>query len=382
MKKAPLRKRLRLEPLEHRQMMAGNVTASISNGDLIVDGDDLNNAITIESAGTNTVQVRGFNDTLGSATSVNGSPNALQIFSGFTGSVVVRINGGDDLVRVTNLVVNGSVIVDLAGGADEAVLGRDSATGDLRFAATPSGPLYVTGGVVITAGAGNDNVVQSDLHIQDGGTTDLGAGNDTLTVRRPPSSAANVEYAGSYFMLPGDGDDSLNVTGLVVGGSLTVDDATGVTTLNMTSMGVGVNFSVFTDQLNDQINISATNTHQTLNIVTEGGADYVNVSAIADLFLLNTGAANDDVHISSASIDELSLQLGLGNDALDLLNVYSSVLTARGSNGNDTFLARNVNAVDAFFYGDADFDTWRDSRALPNNIRNLQRFTIERFERL
>lgn len=201
-------------------------------------------------------------------------------------------------------------------------------------------------------------------------------------MQRPAGSGANVEYAGSCSILPGDGNDAVDVTGLVVNGSLKVDDATGQTTLAMTSLDVYGDFIVFTDQLNDQVTISATNTRRTMHIVTEGGADSVNVSAIANLLLMDTGSANDDVHVSSSNTKELNVQLGTGDDSLDILSDYTDVLKVYGNIGNDALLVRNTRALDAYFFGDGGTDTYRDSTLLPNSIRSLYKYSVERNERI
>src|SRR5688572_15011706 len=63
----------KFESLEKRNLLAGDVTASIRNGDLVIKGDDLDNGITITAGATaGSVLVTGVNAG-GTATNVNGT---------------------------------------------------------------------------------------------------------------------------------------------------------------------------------------------------------------------------------------------------------------------------------------------------------------------
>src|SRR5262249_3150905 len=99
----------KFESLEQRNLLAGDVTASIVHGDLVIKGDDLANGITI-TAGTNagTVVITGV-DAGGSSTTVNGTANGTVTLSGFTDDLKINMNGGDDTVSITELDVPGKV---------------------------------------------------------------------------------------------------------------------------------------------------------------------------------------------------------------------------------------------------------------------------------
>ncbi len=68
--KAKLRKKhLRLESLEGRAMMTGNVTADVVNGKLEIDGDAAANTIVITQIGSGEYTIAG-----DATTTVNGEP--------------------------------------------------------------------------------------------------------------------------------------------------------------------------------------------------------------------------------------------------------------------------------------------------------------------
>lgn len=363
-------KKLLVESLENRCLLAGNVSVSVSGSDLNITGDNLANTITVESIGSNQVQVRGF------GTSVNGSPDAIKTFN-VSGSINLHMNGGADVVRVTNLVIQDNLNVDLGPGANELLLGQSAAGDNLRFGGTPSGALYVQDNESVVGNIHNDRVFQSNLHVQGVGTVSLGDGDDTVQLDRPSGSTANVEYGGLFQLFTGAGADSVSINGLVVDDNMVVTDGSGAANVSITNMDVHGNLTLTTANLADSIGIQNTNVQNTLTVNSQGGYDNLSVSAIADRLAIYSGAGNDQVHVSSANVNVLNAALGAGADQLDLLSDTTNRIFAYGGDGDDLFLVRNTRAIDAYFNGDAGDDTYQDSLLLPNNITNLHRSSIE-----
>src|SRR5690349_15576548 len=83
------------ESLETRQMMAGDVTAQIHNGNLIIKGDSSDNTIAVTQSGT-TITVTG------TSTTVNSSTSAA-VLTGFTGKIKIKMKDGADSVTLTGL---------------------------------------------------------------------------------------------------------------------------------------------------------------------------------------------------------------------------------------------------------------------------------------
>jgi hypothetical protein len=305
------RARLQLEPLEPRNLCAGNVTAAVTEGNLTISGDALANCLSVESAGEGRIQVRGFE------TRVNGVLNATRVFSGVTGGVFIRTSGGNDLVRVTNVILPGKLVIDLGWGDDEAVTGHDKPLGDARFADTPTGHLATYGDVRIFGRKGNDLLYQSYFHAKKPATIDMGEGNDTVRMRRYPGENRDMQYRGATSIAMGLGQDIVDIDGLLAQSSLTVTDDSGQLQL-------------------------------TVRRTTVEGACFVG--------------------------------LGTGWDRVDLSGVQARSLTIRGGAGNDLLSIKNTTAVDAVFAGDADTDTYRDSISLPNRFTTLNRTSFEKIE--
>src|SRR3954463_14393089 len=91
-----------VEVLESRTLLAGNVTATVVKGDLIVQGDGARNRIVIsdfrlESGG---VRVAPADD----VTTINGNFDAT--LTGVTGSIIIRCGGGADTIDLRDLSVD------------------------------------------------------------------------------------------------------------------------------------------------------------------------------------------------------------------------------------------------------------------------------------
>jgi hypothetical protein len=344
-----------MERLEERQMLAGDVRAMLSDGDLVISGDNSANRISVESAGEGRIVVRGF------GTRINGVFNAARIFSNVTGDISVQLSGGDDLLRITNVITPADVLVSGGDGNDEIITGRDKTSGDARFAGSPSGPLYVQGALRLYGGNGHDLVFQSDAHIDGLGVAKLGSGDDTLFTQRPAGSGQNVDYGGNLSILPEGGDDVIDLLGMDLAGYLTINDSAGSLYLYARAMDVHGNFRITSAGMADSIDVSATN--------------------VRGQFSLASGAGNDRVRISAIA-NQLSVNLGDGNDGFELVSSNIKSSTVFGGAGDDVFFARYAYGVDALFSGDAGRDIVRTSRSLPNQISSLRKQTIEVTESL
>jgi hypothetical protein len=304
-------RRLQVERLESRLTCAGNVTAAIVSGSLIITGDDSPNRITVESAGVGRIQVRGF------GTAINGFSNGLRYFDGVTGGVEIRTRGGDDLVRVTNVILPGKLLVDLGDGNDEAVIGHDRPVGDSRFANTPTGHVAVYGDLRVIGGEGNDLLHQSYVHAKKLTTFDMGGGNDRIQMEQFPGEGQDDKFRGALNILPGAGDDQLDLSDVVAEAGVTINDPAGVNRISLT-----------------------------------------NFQALASL----------------------TAQLGVHADQVQLTNVSAVRLEVQCNGDNDTVTLKSVTATDAIFGGGNGDDLYQDSLVATNRFGTLTRSGFERVE--
>src|SRR5262245_23665112 len=92
-----------LEPLELRRMLAGNVTATLVGGELIIHGDSKSNAIVVSTHPDNTTTVAP-----AAGTKVNGGGQTAT-FAGFP-EVACDMGNGDDNVALVDMFQTASIV--------------------------------------------------------------------------------------------------------------------------------------------------------------------------------------------------------------------------------------------------------------------------------
>jgi hypothetical protein len=276
---------LALESLEHRQMLAGNVTVSLVGGSMFVAGDDDSNQIAI-TAGTEagSFNVRGLDGTtVTMAGSSTPAPDTGLVVTGVRGHVNVRMAAGDDAVEVSDI--------------------------EHRR------------GLSIETGAGNDTVNVHDVKL--GGFLNIatGIGDDAVTVGSASTpaaalasdSAANVRAALAIDIFLGDGADSAQVNGAaapaIIAGGGSGADIVGVHSIRAASL-----------------------------VVRGGdgdGVDQVDVSgAKAIAAVIGTGGGADRVGIVDSAFTSLNVAMGSGDDALSLQKVKARISLLAGGEGS------------------------------------------------
>ncbi|MEM8679117.1 MAG: hypothetical protein AAGF97_07185 [Planctomycetota bacterium] len=180
-----------IEPLEDRKMLAGNVTAVMRGGDLIIRGDRFSNNIDIVPT-QNGVRVIGFADPNGAATTVNGL--AFADFSGpsqIADDVKITLGAGRDRV---GLFVNVNDDVSINGGSNSDDLNVTSLIGGKLTINAGSADNLVPDFIDIV----NTNVAEATRVKGGGGTQQVFVGNSNF-------------FSTSSFNT-GSGDDIMQIT--------------------------------------------------------------------------------------------------------------------------------------------------------------------------
>ena len=180
------RKSLKVERLENRELMAGDVLARVEGQMLVIWGDDADNGVALTySSVTQSYRVSG-RDAGGSPTTINGldtsQPGNIVEFSGVK-QVYVGLNGGNDDFEVGSATAVDTVIekwlsIEMGAGDDVVKLGAAGNAAQRRTALA----------VALDIG--------TSLNVH------LGAGNDQLSI-------GNAEIGFGLSVLAGDGDDSV-----------------------------------------------------------------------------------------------------------------------------------------------------------------------------
>lgn len=169
---------LEVERLEDRAMMAGNVSAWVSQGTLYIRGDDASNGVIVRQVSSTTYTVTGTsgNYLLWDSTRVNGSGSA-QTFSGVYDDIDVSLNDGNDRIEFRGT--------------------------------SRSSPIMLTDDLRITGGRGSDALYMENVRNRDPNdrmVVDMGQDNDSVAMYYVTSR----DYLNIF---TGDGNDSVNFVG-------------------------------------------------------------------------------------------------------------------------------------------------------------------------
>ena len=114
---------LRIEAMEERRMMAGDVAVDIIDGELKIDGDAAGNAVQVSQLQNGDLEIRGLSKD-GGLTRINGNFNPFTIPAEHVQSMDINMgDGDDDLYLNTNsgfstnkIRLPGNLNIDMEGG--------------------------------------------------------------------------------------------------------------------------------------------------------------------------------------------------------------------------------------------------------------------------
>ena len=170
-------KRLIGESLEPRELLAGDVSASVFRGTLYISGDNAANFVLVSGTGTaGEFQVTGLSDLGSSPTSINHVANGTQTFDGVT-NIVANLKGGDDFFGFTNGTLRGNLSIDMGTGDDQTGVGLFPIPGALTTVVArpsvtplqvPIGPVSATicGSLWINLGAGDNSLLETSTLVK------------------------------------------------------------------------------------------------------------------------------------------------------------------------------------------------------------------------
>ncbi len=420
-----LPRKLHLESLESRRILAGDVTVKLAGHDLLITGDDAANIVAVSGTGVaNQFVVTG----LGTNIHFNNSTSSAVTVSGVSGSIVAYLSGGDDFFGVTNGSVKVDLVVDAGAGANTVLVG------DVSGVATSiaTGPVSIGGSLVIKAGVdgssnnvvgiGLANVISANLSFRQleisvgSGTVNVardivvntGGGADKITIGNfaataPVAAAAvkplvsasipsmPVNVGGSLVVNANAGNDTVFEAGVAVRGSevlnlgvgnnsVTFEDAGGLATGGQaTGLGVniGVDFVINTGNGADSVDLYDVNVNGSLVVNDAGGRNMYDVS----LATVGRDAVFNIIGQSN------SLKLGLDSALGTIIsgprvNIHGNLIVNFGP-GDDSLTISNTTVHGALIADGGDgfntLDLSGDNNSFPTNthFRHFHPFTIK-----
>lgn len=197
-------RKLQFDNLESRIALAGNVTAEIVAGDLIIRGDDEANKIRLDSQNLPAGEVRVVADPDGT---VNGESSPL-VLSGWTRDARIVLGEGNDRVTLDRLQVPGHLSIRTGLGKDTVVVDRSQVKHSL-FVGTGSHndtvhviDTLVRGRTWLTTGGDDDVVALSGSRFDRSVEITAGRGDDTVQL--------GATFRGSLNVDPGEGNNRIS----------------------------------------------------------------------------------------------------------------------------------------------------------------------------
>lgn len=394
-------KRLRLETLERKAMLAGDVAVSVVDGDLFLVGDAADNNVNF--SGTATPGEYVLSD---AGTTFNGMPSLT--VTGVTGDVTVDLGAGADEFEMAGTSLPGSFIAASTASEDSYILGqgdiddpRVSIAGDVEYSIDNAGLSFqlvavdVGGGVDVsgTLGEAGQGMLLGNLSVGANINVDLSggvlpllppvpvlfdgvesvggdvnisldSGLTSLTIASQPALGdVPMSVAGDVSIVIGENNDSVgafpgvNISSIIATGNIQIEATQANEGMNISDVAAGNNF-----RLIDGIGAAqyfAENISAGRNLRVEAGPDggtFQLVSITVDRDFIFRGGAGDDILIVEAGNtdnfigDDAYLMGRDGNDELGMEAVeIGDKWRAQGGNGNDSiFLVSATVGSSAF----------------------------------
>jgi hypothetical protein len=292
-------RRLSLEQLEHRELMAGDLHAALVEGDLIISGGPLSNGLQITAGpAAGTVSVDGLRQA-GFPTQINHQNGPLTF--AVANDVVIDLGDGDNLIKIENVCLPGKLKVLTGEGGD---------TFDLVGST-------VRRSLIVDTGAGNDHVVLS---------------NDTIQGRLE----AKLRF----------GDDYFAVLGSRVRGDAELDAGWNADRVNVQDSYFDAGLSIRSEANFAPKRVTLANVHvgDCLSVDPSDGDDVVLLSSVsANEIEIATGEAADRVELDWVTADHLRIALGAGHDELSVGNSVARAASFEGGPGTNAYDQPNPN---------------------------------------
>lgn len=339
-------RKLHLENLEQRSLLAGNVTASVTDGVLTIMGDAADNKLYIRQ-----LDPTGPTDPWPGAryeiadlyprgkpvTTINGESSF--IVEGVKNGIYINLGDGNDFLNISRpgaarnaAAVPGKLAIDMAGGRDtlrlyvvnhRQVIARLGTSDDsVSLVGEVNHVSILTDGQWASAPSGRDNVQLGNLSVSGSASIETGGGNDEVRI-------AGVVFEGPLTVATGDGDDRINAWMTTTDSSAAVEIDTGN---GQDGVGLGDLFE-------------QTNLNSQVRVFTQLGNDIVQINNVISTshIVINTGKGEDSLALANASLDSILAWMGEDADRLFVDEEFSSATTDFGGGAGTDTLDINAN---------------------------------------
>lgn len=312
----------RLETLESRNLMAGNVTASLVGGVLSVQGDALGNSVQVQEVQPNQFRVVSIDN---GATTVNGT--TLVDLYGTVNRVEINMGGGDDFVRVFNFPSITRLDVHTGEGNDLVKL----------QGVHVSGPALING--LYNPSTSATLTQPKTVEVVDSSFGNLavytGNGRDVITLDSVQTRSTLDLYAADEY-------NQITVSGSQVGGGLYMTGGAHLDKFTVSETAVGTNarlafrpLVVSTGGYYDNVTLKGVTAHDSAEIYLGQGTNFsvdqtatVTGSTFHKGLVIDADSGHNRINVSHSSIGmgvgsyDLDIDTGNGSDAVYVFNTY------------------------------------------------------------
>lgn len=336
----------RFETLETRTLLAGNVTAAVTAGELDIIGDAAGNAIQVSQTTSGDWKVQGI------ATTVNG--HNAQTFPGVTAGILINLGNGNDFVKVFNGTTPVGLDIQMGAGND-VVQGSNLTVSDIFQIEVGDGNNTVSLNKIISngpfglgTGNGNDVIAITNSHLNE--EVEMGTGNGTHVL-----SMNTVSTGGPVDIEMGDGADAVALVNITADRGFGIDLGGGTNSLSANHVTVASNFDfdITGGDGKDAVALANVTLHGgELNINTNEGNDAVSIfqTTVNGDLKIDTGGGTDAVILNTVNdteFDSIDVSLGPGNyDALVVVNCTALVVNFDGGGNTGDTLVKAHNHFD------------------------------------
>ena len=351
-------RRLTIENLENRQLLAGDVMVDVSRGNLVIVGDEADNQLHISSGQSpGEYMIVGLPGPDGTETTINGQTEPLVVNDAFR-SVRVATGDGNDVVDISHANFR-HLDVHTGPGDDIVRLGLapngpgpedpNTVETDLAGETDPTAPaiepsVTVRGRLRIGTGEGNDTVVERHLRVGHSQAIHTGEGDDNV-ILDPPNDSPVPPDQGETAEATGQGDAPPTTRpggpqpSIQIGRGLKIGTGAGNDNVMLHGVDAG-SIHIRAQAGDDTVALNHVHSRRGLSIGTDGGDDTVVMNQVHSRWArVETGADSDRVELRDSAFAVLGSFLGDGDDALHLAGTtVGRVALLNGGPGTDELL--------------------------------------------
>jgi hypothetical protein len=353
------RRTMVVEQLEGRSMLAGNIAVSVAGGNLIITGDNRDNAVLVQQ-GDNPGEylITGFDFADSGVVGFQAGPTTItgsgtvevpdlggtsaRLVRNVTGNIIINMNKGNDAVGVGNSIDDLVALAEACGFGLGLGSGSGSASGSVTSAAVTvdQDKLFVPRSLIINLGDGNNSVatiadVTGSEVITGGKNTDnvaVGFGAGSGSGSGSGSGADNdVEIGGSLVISTAKGNDNICVENAVMNGALSINAGDGNNVVHADEF-LAATATVVAGNGNDTIAVERFDVDASVVVIAGNGNNLIAVNR----FTVGDGFGPQNLQLPSGG-GLVSITTGKGNSEIAVTNfdIFGNLLISAGPGNTD-----------------------------------------------